>query len=92
MRASDGGYTDVEGGGCRPDGGIAAMAGSDRPNEYGYAGGASTPEPATAHPDADDRRDGTDEERIAVPADDLTGAISDGLDDMSHRDQDTPGH
>ncbi len=67
------------------------MAGSDRPNEYGYAGGASTPEPAAAHPDADDRRDGADEERIAVPADDLTGAISDGLDDMSQRDQDTPG-
>lgn len=59
------------------------MAETNQPNEYGYAGGASTPEPGQAHPDATTE---TDAERVAVPAGDLTGAISDGIDDAAHPD------
>lgn len=67
------------------------MATNNHPNEYGYAGGASTPEPGQAHPDA---AAGPDAEREAVPAGDLTGALSDGLDDAVHPDDpsDHPGH
>ena len=53
----------------------------NQPNEYGYAGGASTPEP-TAHPDPSDHG----AEDVAVPAGDLTGAVSDALDNAAHPD------
>ena len=63
------------------------MSEPNQPNEYGYAGGASTPEPTEAHPDATTTDE--DGESVAVPADDLTGALSDGLDDMAHGGDDT---
>jgi hypothetical protein len=56
----------------------------NQPNEYGFAGEGTVPEPAAAHPDA--TSDGKDHsaEDIAVPSGDLTGALSDGLDDAAH--------
>jgi hypothetical protein len=56
----------------------------NQPNEYGYAGGASTPEP-TAHPDPSDHG----AEDVAVPAGDLTGAVSDAIDNAAHPDDAT---
>ncbi|GAA0810219.1 hypothetical protein [Spirilliplanes yamanashiensis] len=46
----------------------------DAPNEYGYAGGASTPAPAGQRDEVHDHA-----EETAVPAGDLTGAVSDAL-------------
>jgi len=51
----------------------------DEPNEYGFAGGATAPEPER----------GTGEglgESIAVPAGDLTEAISEAIDEATTRD------
>ena len=58
---------------------------SDQPNEFGFAGGATAPQPEP------DRRPAAevDGESIAVPAGDLTGAVSNALDDISHDDDDT---
>ena len=44
------------------------------PNEYGFAGGAATPSPQQLPDDAH-----TYAEEAAIPAGDLTGAISDSL-------------
>ena len=44
---------------------------SNEPNEFGFAGAATTPQPTP-----DDPADELDEGSVAVPADDLTGAIS----------------
>ena len=60
----------------------------NQPNEYGFAGEGTAPQPAQAHPDPSSTTD-EDGERTAVPADDLTGAVGDGLDDLTHRDRDT---
>ena len=49
---------------------------SNQPNEFGFAGDGTAPQP---EPDREPPGD-LDAERIAVPADDLTGAISDGID------------
>jgi hypothetical protein len=54
---------------------------SDQPNEYGFAGGATAPQPRT-----DDSPRGVDGEGIAVPAGDITGAVSDAIEEMSHGD------
>ena len=51
----------------------------NRPNESGFGGGATGPEP-------DPHRGPSTEENTAVPGDDLTGALSDGLDDAAHGD------
>ncbi|MBO3740500.1 hypothetical protein [Actinoplanes flavus] len=53
----------------------------DQPNEFGFAGAATAPqpEPSTPEPDA---------ERIAVPADDLTAPITRALDEAVHGDED----
>jgi hypothetical protein len=45
---------------------------ADRPNEYGFAGGATTPSPA-GETAPTERVDG---ETVAVPAGDLTGALT----------------
>ncbi len=58
---------------------------SNEPNEFGFSGGATAPQP---DPDRESAAE-TEGERIAVPADDLTGAISDGIDDATHRDDAT---
>ncbi|MCY1144929.1 hypothetical protein OWR29_43620 [Actinoplanes sp. Pm04-4] len=51
----------------------------DEPNEFGFAGGATAPEPER----------GTEEgygESIAVPAGDLTGAITGAIEEATERD------
>ena len=53
-----------------------------RPNEYGFAGGASTPEPVREH------GDGVDGESIAIPAGDLTGAVTEAIEDLAGSDDD----
>ena len=60
---------------------------TDQPNEFGFAGGATAPQPEP------DRRtaDQVDGESIAVPAGDLTGAITHALEEATedhHHDED----
>jgi hypothetical protein len=50
------------------------------PNEYGFAGDGTAPEPAP------ERRDEVDGDDIAIPAGDLTGAVSDAIDEATVRD------
>ncbi|MEV0003515.1 hypothetical protein AB0H28_14675 [Micromonospora sp. NPDC050980] len=51
------------------------MSRHDEPNEYGFAGGATAPEPpAGGRADEQDR-----DERVAVPGDDLTAPFADAL-------------
>ncbi|SBT39979.1 hypothetical protein [Micromonospora auratinigra] len=53
------------------------MSRHDEPNEYGFAGGATAPEPpAGGREDAQDRA-----EAIAVPGDDLTDPYADALEE-----------
>ena len=53
------------------------MSKHDEPNEYGFAGGATAPEPpAGGRIDEQDRAD-----EVAVPADDLMEPVSDALAD-----------
>ena len=62
---------------------------SDQPNEYGFAGGATAPEPQP------DRRpiEDIDAEAIAVPSGDLTGAIVEAIEEGAerHRHDDEEG-
>jgi hypothetical protein len=53
---------------------------SNEPNEFGFAGGATAPQP---EPDSAEH---VDAEGIAVPSDDLTGAISDGIERATQSD------
>ena len=55
---------------------------NNEPNEFGFGGGATAPQPESEREPAD-RADGED---IAVPAGDLTGAASDGLDNLTQGD------
>ena len=62
--------------------GMTAERESDQPNEYGFAGGATAPEPQP------DRRsqDEIDGEAIAVPSGDLTGAVTEAIEEtVDHR-------
>jgi hypothetical protein len=55
---------------------------SDQPNEWGFGGAATAPEPQPT-------RESTEEvegESIAVPAGDITGAVNDAMEDVSHGD------
>jgi hypothetical protein len=54
---------------------------SDQPNEFGFAGGATAPQPRTDESPSEPGGEG-----VAVPAGDLTGALSDAVEDMSHGD------
>ena len=54
---------------------------SDQPNEFGFAGGATAPQPRTDEPTSAPAGEG-----VAVPAGDLTGAVSDAIEDISHGD------
>jgi hypothetical protein len=56
---------------------------SNEPNEFGFAGDGTAPQPEPERKPAED----VDAERIAVPADDLTGAISDGIDKATQGDE-----
>ena len=49
----------------------------DEPNEAGFAGEPTTPQPAGRRSAGED---------VAVPADDLTGAVSGGIEDATGRD------
>ncbi|MFI2711119.1 hypothetical protein ACH495_13425 [Micromonospora sp. NPDC018662] len=61
------------------------MSRHDEPNEYGFAGGATAPEPpAGGRADEQDR-----EERVAVPGDDLTEPSADALEETED-DADRP--
>ncbi|MBM2622206.1 hypothetical protein JIG36_42555 [Actinoplanes sp. LDG1-06] len=56
----------------------------NEPNEFGFGGGATAPEPAKEPPEGYG-------ESVAVPAGDLTGAITGAIDEVTegrHRDQD----
>ncbi len=55
---------------------------NNEPNEFAFGGGATGPEPDSERESAE-RADGED---IAVPAGDLTGAASDGLDNLTQGD------
>jgi hypothetical protein len=57
---------------------------TDQPNEFGFAGGATAPEPEPDQRTADQ----VDGESIAVPAGDLTGAITHAIEDATERDDD----
>ncbi|GAA4445468.1 hypothetical protein GCM10023170_024380 [Phytohabitans houttuyneae] len=56
---------------------------ADEPNREGFAGGATTPE--VVH----DRGLEAEAERIAVPSDDLTSAISDAFMEGRHHDEES---
>jgi len=55
---------------------------NNEPNEFGFGGGATAPEPERERESSEDAA----AENIAVPSGDLTGSISDGLDEMTQRD------
>ncbi|AGL21047.1 hypothetical protein [Actinoplanes sp. N902-109] len=55
----------------------------NRPNEHGFSGGATAPEPRP------DREPGeqVDGEAIAVPAGDITGAVSEAIEEATDRNR-----
>jgi hypothetical protein len=53
-----------------------------QPNEQGFAGGATAPEPLPEKKPIDE----VDGESVAVPAGDITGAITEAIDDLVDRD------
>jgi hypothetical protein len=55
---------------------------SHQPNEYGFGGAGTAPEPEPT------RTDTADGEGIAVPAGDLTGAITGAMDEITERRDD----
>ena len=57
---------------------------SDQPNEYGFAGGATAPEPMRTPEPIEE----VDAESIAVPAGDVTGAITEAIDELTEPDED----
>jgi hypothetical protein len=57
---------------------------SDQPNEFGFGGGATAPEPLPEIKPVEE----VDGESIAVPAGDLTGAITGAIDELTEKDDD----
>ncbi len=55
---------------------------NNEPNEFAFSGGATAPQPQRDRESSDDAQ----AENVAVPADDLTGSVSDGIDEMTHGD------
>ena len=53
----------------------------DQPNEFGFAGGATAPQPERG-------RGETAGEDTAVPAGDITGAVTHAVEDATQRDSD----
>ncbi|MFC0006426.1 hypothetical protein [Micromonospora siamensis] len=63
------------------------MSKHDEPNEYGFAGGATAPEPpAGGRPDEQDRA-----EAVAVPGDDFTEPLTDALSDTDEEQEQRAG-
>jgi hypothetical protein len=62
------------------------MSRHDEPNEYGFAGDTTVPEPAPPHK----RTEHDEAEEIAVPGSDLTDEISEAIDDTRGRAGDPP--
>ena len=60
---------------------MTAESESDQPNEYGFGGAATAPQPEP-QPKSTEEVDG---ESVAVPAGDITGAITEALDDLTER-------
>ncbi|MCI4065901.1 hypothetical protein MRQ36_26460 [Micromonospora sp. R77] len=59
------------------------MSRHDEPNEYGFAGGATAPEPPPGgRADEQDRA-----EEVAVPGDDFTEPFADALEETSETDE-----
>ena len=50
---------------------------SNEPNEYGFVGGATAPQPPSDEHDDHDAENDDQAEEVAVPADDLTTGILD---------------
>jgi hypothetical protein len=61
---------------------MTAESESNQPNEYGFAGGATAPEPEKRTEPIEE----VDGESVAVPAGDLTGAITEAIDELTERD------
>jgi len=61
---------------------MTTEAESPEPNESGFAGEGTAPEPDTERRPAEE----INAERIAIPSEDLTGAISDGIDQATRGD------
>ncbi|BAL92714.1 hypothetical protein AMIS_74940 [Actinoplanes missouriensis 431] len=58
---------------------------TDQPNEFGFAGGATAPEPERTS----ESRLHDEVEAIAVPSGDITGAITEAIDEVTdHEDRD----
>jgi hypothetical protein len=57
---------------------------SDQPNEYGFGGGATAPEPEPTMEPIEE----VDGETIAVAAGDLTGSITEAIDELTERHDD----
>ncbi|MEU8375726.1 hypothetical protein AB0C22_21750 [Micromonospora sp. NPDC048894] len=64
------------------------MSRHDEPNEYGFAGGATAPQPQPGgRPDEQDRA-----EAVAVPGDDLTEAVAEALEETEPDGRDRTAH
>ncbi|MEV0944532.1 hypothetical protein [Micromonospora wenchangensis] len=60
------------------------MSRHDEPNEYGFAGGATAPQPPPGgRSDEQDRA-----EAVAVPGDDLTGSVTEALEETEPDERD----
>ena len=59
-----------------------------QPNEFGFGGAATAPEPQPTRESIEE----VEGESIAIPSGDITGAVSDAIEDMSyHEDDDRDG-
>jgi hypothetical protein len=65
------------------------MTASHEPNKAGFAGAATTPEVEPAEPDRTEPEELSED--VAVPADDLTGAITDAFTDRRSGDDQSGG-
>jgi hypothetical protein len=58
---------------------------SNEPNEFGFAGGATAPEPEPTMEPIEE----VEGESVAIPAGDITGAITESIDELTeHNDDD----
>ena len=57
---------------------------TNEPNEFGYSGAATGPEPHKTMEPVED----VDGESIAVPSGDLTGAITEAIEELTEGDED----
>jgi hypothetical protein len=66
----------------RPEQPDATAQESDRPNEFGFAGAGTAPQPQRTQ-----ETGGVDGESIAVPAGDITGAVTDAIEETVESDR-----